>query len=172
MRAITSPKELSPCLPERGRRVLHIPPCLSPHLEPASKWSLFLTYVDFKKNLPLWIRMKTGMGRQICSSGKNHTLAARLESLARLTEKEFLPGPVGFSHLHKIHIYLQLSAWAWQMWPEIKIKINGLDRPWMLEACLAAWARLSYKIKRITEAFFQEPSLLSEKDSFPHLHLS
>ena len=62
---------------------------------------------------------------------------------------------MGFSHLHKIHIYLQLSAWAWQMWPEIKIKINGLDRPWMLEACLAAWARLSYKIKRITEAFFQ-----------------
>ena len=47
---------------------------------------------------------------------------------------------MGFSHLHKIHIYLQLSAWAWQMWPEIKIKINGLDRPWMLEACLAAWA--------------------------------
>lgn len=97
---------------------------------------------------------------------KNHTLAARLEKSCQTDEKRVLPGPVGFSHLHKIHIYLQLSAWAWQMWPEIKIKINGLDRPWMLEACLAAWARLSYKIK-VTEAFFRSLSPCLKKIHFP-----
>lgn len=86
---------------------------------------------------------------------KPHPDCSAREVLPDRPRKSFCQVQWDFSQLHKIRIYLQPSAWAWQTWPEIKIKINGLNRPRMLGAHLAEGVQHSYKIKRITEAFFQ-----------------
>lgn len=97
-------------MPSReGKTQAHTPHCLNLHLEPVDpNYYYFLHMWIFRKTCLFESELRQKWEDRFAPLEKPHPdYSAR--SLGRQTEGEFLPGPVGFSHLHKIHIYLQLS---------------------------------------------------------------